>query len=63
VLLPELSAQVDLPILIVQHMPVGFTRSLAESLARQAKKNVVEAADGMPLANGTIYIAPGGKHW
>jgi two-component system, chemotaxis family, protein-glutamate methylesterase/glutaminase len=62
VLLPELTAKVDLPILIVQHMPAGFTRSLAESLARQTGKNVVEASDDMPLKAGAVYLAPGGRH-
>ncbi len=61
-LMPELCASVDLPILIVQHMPRGFTGSLAESLARETKKNVVEATDGMPLKTGEVYIAPGGQH-
>jgi len=61
-LLPELTTQVDLPILIVQHMPAGFTGSLAESLARKTGRNVVEAADKMPLEFRTVYIAPGGRH-
>jgi two-component system, chemotaxis family, protein-glutamate methylesterase/glutaminase len=62
VVLPNLCALVDLPILIVQHMPKGFTASLAESLGRETKKRVVEATDGMPLETGTVYIAPGGQH-
>ena len=61
-LLPELCRLVDLPILIVQHMPPDFTRSLAESLARQTGRTVVEAADGQPLQNGAVFIAPGGWH-
>lgn len=61
-MLPALCQAVDLPILIVQHMPPGFTRSLAESLARQTNRRVVEAADGMPLEPATVYIAPGAKH-
>lgn len=61
-LLPALCAEVDLPMVIVQHMPAGFTSSLAESLARQARKRVVEAADGMRLEPGAVYIAPGGRH-
>ncbi len=60
--LPDLCQSVDLPILIVQHMPPDFTRSLAESLARQTQRTVVEATDGMPLQRGTVYIAPGGRH-
>jgi len=62
VLLPDLCSQTDLPILLVQHMPAGFTASLAESLARQTKKRVVEAADGMPIEKNSVYIAPGGRH-
>ncbi len=61
-MLPDLCARVDLPILIVQHMPAGFTGSLAESLARQTGKTVIEATDGPPLEVSHIYIAPGGRH-
>jgi two-component system, chemotaxis family, protein-glutamate methylesterase/glutaminase len=53
---------VAVPILIVQHMPRDFTRSLAESLARQAQRTIVEAADGMPLQRAQVFIAPGGAH-
>ncbi len=61
-LLPELCNLLDLPVLIVQHMPPDFTRSLAESLSRQTGRTVIEAGDGMPLQNGCVYIAPGGRH-
>lgn len=61
-LLPELCALISLPILIVQHMPRGFTQSLADSLARETKKTVIEASDGTPIASDTVYIAPGGQH-
>jgi two-component system chemotaxis response regulator CheB len=61
-LLPALCSLVEMPILIVQHMPPDFTRSLAESLARQTGANVIEASDGLELQNRTVYIAPGGKH-
>lgn len=61
-MLPELCEHVRVPILIVQHMPPRFTGSLAESLARQARRTVVEASDGMALQAETVYVAPGGRH-
>jgi two-component system chemotaxis response regulator CheB len=51
-----------LPILVVQHMPPDFTRSLAESLAKLSQSPVVEARDGQAIQSATTYIAPGGKH-
>lgn len=61
-LMPALCPLVEMPILIVQHMPPDFTKSLAESLARQTRGNVIEASDGLELQNRTVYIAPGGRH-
>ena len=61
-ILPELCERVDRPVLIVQHMPPDFTRSLAESLARQTRRVVVEATDGTPLQKDMVFIAPGGRH-
>lgn len=59
---PRLPAELAAPVLIVQHMPVGFTQSLAERLNSLSKINVREAAEGDVLENGTVYIARGGKH-
>jgi two-component system chemotaxis response regulator CheB len=50
------------PILVVQHMPVGFTASLAERLNRTCSITVKEAVDGEPVLPGIAYIAPAGKH-
>lgn len=50
------------PILVVQHMPAGFTKEFAESLNRICPLTVVEAQDGMPIEDGHIYIAPGAYH-
>lgn len=50
------------PVLIVQHMPPHFTKSLANRLHATSPLVVLEAEDGMIPAKGTAYIAPGGKH-
>ncbi len=47
---------------LVQHMPAGFTNSLAERLNDMSKIQVKEAINGEILVKGTVYIAPGGKH-
>lgn len=49
------------PTVIVQHMPGTFTRSFAERLNKVCAANVAEAEEGMPLAAGHIYLAPGGE--
>jgi two-component system, chemotaxis family, protein-glutamate methylesterase/glutaminase len=55
-------ANVQAPILIVQHMPPGFTKSLANRLDSLSCISVKEAEDGEVLKKGTAYIAPGGFH-
>lgn len=50
------------PIVIVQHMPPGFTKSLAQRLNTLCNIRVVEAEEGQVLDNSTAYIAPGGYH-
>lgn len=58
----KIPANVDAPILIVQHMPAGFTKSLATRLDQMSKIHVKEAEQGDILQKGTAYIAPGGYH-
>ena len=60
--LTGIPASIDVPILVVQHMPPGFTKSLADRLDGLCAIHVKEAEDGELLENGTAYIAPGGKH-
>jgi len=48
--------------LVVQHLPVGFSTSLARRLARVTDLDVIEAANGYPLQPRTVYVAPAGVH-
>jgi two-component system chemotaxis response regulator CheB len=50
------------PVLVVQHMPAGFTKSLAQRLNTLCAIEVTEAEDGMEPCPGVAYIAPGGYH-
>jgi two-component system chemotaxis response regulator CheB len=50
------------PILVVQHMPAGFTAEFANSLDRICPLTVTEAKDGDVIENSHIYIAPGNYH-
>ncbi len=62
-LVPELCRLTSLPVLIAQHMPPGFTTSMAQSLdAKCPAHRVVEGADGQEVAPSAVYIAPGGRH-
>ncbi len=58
----NLSENFPAPIFIVQHMPKGFTKSLAERLDTLSKVKVKEAEDGEIVKNSTAYIAPGDRH-
>ena len=61
-LLGRLDPMICVPILVVQHIPVGFSEPLARRLAHASQLPVVEAEDGAEIAGGTIYIARGGRH-
>lgn len=60
-MLPMLPANINVPVVIVQHMPPVFTQSLAKSLDNKCKLTVCEATNGEPLKPNVVYIAPGGK--
>ena len=60
--IPRLPADMDIPVLIVQHMPQGFTASLAERLNGLSKIRVTEARPGMSIEPGLAILAAGGHH-
>jgi len=58
----SLPADFPAPVLIVQHMPPKFTKSLAQRLDSFSEIHVVEAEQGEKVIAGVVYIAPGGYH-
>ena len=60
--IPFLPKDLDAPMVLVQHMPAGFTKSMADRLNEVSPIAVKEAEDGDKLEKGHIYVAPGGKH-
>lgn len=60
--IPQLPSDINGSVLVVQHMPEGFTRSLANRLDSMSNIRVKEAEDGEKLRKGYCYIAPGNYH-
>ena len=59
--IPKLPENLDAAVVLVQHMPVGFTASLSARLDEMSEIRVREAQDGEVLQKGTVYIAKGGS--
>jgi two-component system, chemotaxis family, protein-glutamate methylesterase/glutaminase len=60
--IPQLPLLPNAAVLVVQHMPEGFTRSLAARLATQSRLDVTEARQHQVLRAEAVYVAPGGYH-
>jgi len=61
-LISSLPGDLEVPVLIVQHMPVGFTASLADRLNSISQLTVVEAKDGETVFPNHVYLSKGGAH-
>ena len=61
-IVPQLPRGLAAAVLVVQHMPAGFTKSLAQRLDTISPIRIDEAEDGEPVVHGRVYIAPGGFH-
>lgn len=61
-LIPRLPAHFPVPVVIVMHMPVGYTALYAEKLDERSALRVKECEEGETIAAGTVYIAQAGRH-
>lgn len=61
-LIPQLPSSLPVPIAIVLHMPIGYTKMYAERLDQLSSLKVVEAQEGEILRPGMVFIAPAGRH-
>ncbi len=61
-ILTNLPADFPAPVVVAQHMPAMFTKSMAERLDEMGALSVIQGAHEMPVRAGTVYILPGGLH-
>jgi two-component system, chemotaxis family, protein-glutamate methylesterase/glutaminase len=61
-IIPKLPAGLSAAVLVVQHIPKGFTKSLADRLASRSKLPVREAENGEQVKAGIVLVAPAGIH-
>ncbi|WP_427338669.1 protein-glutamate methylesterase/protein-glutamine glutaminase [Caloranaerobacter sp. DY30410] len=61
-IIPNLPSEINAALVVVQHMPKGFTKSLANRLNSMSHLVVKEGEDGELVKRGYCYIAPGGYH-
>ena len=61
-LIPQLPSDFPVPVVMVMHMPVGYTEMYAAKLNEISNLEVREAAEGDELKTGRVFLAPAGRH-
>ena len=61
-LIPQLPSDFPVPVLMVMHMPVGYTEMYAAKLNELSQLEVKEAAEGDEIKPGRVFLAPAGRH-
>ena len=61
-LIPQLPEDFPVPIVMVMHMPVGYTETYAAKLNEQSRLEVKEAAEGDEVKPGRVFLAAAGRH-
>lgn len=61
-LIPQLPADFPVPVVMVMHMPVGYTEMYAAKLNEVSHLEVSEAAEGDEVKTGRVFLAPAGRH-
>ena len=61
-LIPQFPKDFPVPIVVVLHMPVGYTRPYAQKLGELSQLEVKEARENDPFLPGTVFIAQAGRH-
>jgi len=62
VVIPQLPADFPVPVVMVMHMPVGYTEMYAQNLNELSPLRVTEARDAESIVPGGVYLAPAGRH-
>jgi two-component system chemotaxis response regulator CheB len=61
-LVPQFPANLAVPMVVVLHMPIGYTEMYARKLNEMSRLRVIEASEGDPVTPGVMLLAPAGRH-
>jgi two-component system chemotaxis response regulator CheB len=61
-LIPQFPGDLAVPVVVVLHMPIGYTETYAQKLNEISRLRVIEAGEGDPVEPGLVLLAPAGRH-